>query len=79
MDKYTALHHIINDIKTTNSTSNIKSFKENIYEYKLEDLYLVNEQLEKFYYFGQHGVNDMAWFELKQIIKEVIKSKSYSK
>lgn len=72
MDKCTALNNIINDIRTTKSTANIKSFKKYIYDYNLEDLYLVNEQIENFYYFGQHGVNDMAWFELKQIIKEVI-------
>ena len=60
---------IINDIKTTKSTDYINEFKANIQNFNRQELNQILNEINENIYFGQHGVDDISWFNLKTLIK----------
>ena len=72
MNKDTVFTSVIDDLKTSKKTDNIQDLKTNLHLYSIEDLNHLIDEIDNNFYFGQHGVNDITWFNLKKTIKEAI-------
>lgn len=64
---------VLHDIRTTKRTDNIKMFIKNINRFSTADIVIIIQEIEENIYFGQRGVDDIAWFKYKLFLKEFVK------
>lgn len=65
---------ILHDLNHSKDIKNIKTFKANLHNFSKEELEEVANSIECNIYLGQHGVDDLAWINLKKLIKVALDS-----
>lgn len=74
MDTKQIHESILHDLNNSKEIKNIKTFKANLHNFSKEELEEVADSIECNIYLGQHGVDDLAWINLKKLIKAALDS-----